>query len=145
MHTVTPLLFAFVVYLNAANGQDGNSYSGFVTPVYFDEYEALLGSDTLKKCSRREYPPDNEEPCRGLDKVCMWGSQRCGDDNKLEPTTRCNCYDGAWTCAAFLCPTMEPECPAEPPQEQLICKTDLACGYAEKVCPGCILAIPTVQ
>jgi hypothetical protein len=149
-------LLSLLALINVANAEGRSSYlhfayPGFRAPVYFDEYEALLGPNVLKMCVRREYPPENGQQCRGTMKVCLWGSQRCGSDNHLEPTTRCNCKNNEWTCQAFLCPTMEGvTCPAKPSLGQdiaalPICKTDLACGYAEKACADCDVTLPTIQ
>lgn len=152
----TLLLLTVVALLNVLHAEAKPSYlhfayQGHQVPVYFDEYESLLGENVLKLCIRREYPPDNGEQCRGVTKVCLWGAQRCGPDKHLEPTSRCNCKNNQWSCQAFLCPTMEGSTCPEKPSLGLdlaalpICKTDLACGYMEKKCANCDVTVPTVQ
>lgn len=128
------------------------AYPGFQAPVYFDEYEELLGPSVLKMCVRREYPPEKGDQCRSDRKVCLWGSQRCGADNDvLEPTSRCNCVNNEWACQAFLCPTMGATCPEKPSigienvADLPICKADLTCGYMEKTCEDCNVTVPTIQ
>ena len=136
------------------------AFPGFEAPVYFDEYEQLLGYNVLKMCVRREYPPKTGEQCRGSTKICLWGSQRCSSSDAgspdtvittLQPTTRCNCHNNEWTCQAFLCPTMEATCPEKPSigidnvAALPICKTDLTCGYMEKTCANCDVTLPTIQ
>lgn len=122
------------------------SYTGYQEPLYFNEYESLMGHEVLKRCVRREYPPEGEGHCRDLEKTCLWGSQRC--DGELEPTTRCNCRNDNWTCQSFFCPTMEPLCPATNPSGEdpaPICKKDMKCAYEKTICDDCpTLEVPTV-
>jgi hypothetical protein len=142
------------------HGQDGDTYVHFVddryqVPVYFDKYEALLGSATLKKCVRREYPPEDNLSCSVSPKTCLWGMQRCGIDDIVEPTSRCHCQDEVWTCQAFHCPTMgEDQCPPRPiltnnitkdNELDYVCATDMTCGYNEVTCPGCDIQVPSIQ
>jgi hypothetical protein len=149
------------------HGQDGDTYVHFVedryqVPVYFNKYEALLGSKTLKKCIRREFPPEDHLACSANPKTCLWGMQRCGVEDSVEPTSRCHCQEEVWTCQAFHCPTMEAQCPPKPrltsssqgnninnssrdDELDYICATDLTCGYNDVTCPGCDARVPSIQ
>eukprot|EP00545_Synedropsis_sp_CCMP1620_P002863 CAMPEP_0119013700 /NCGR_PEP_ID=MMETSP1176-20130426/8785_1 /TAXON_ID=265551 /ORGANISM="Synedropsis recta cf, Strain CCMP1620" /LENGTH=497 /DNA_ID=CAMNT_0006966809 /DNA_START=104 /DNA_END=1597 /DNA_ORIENTATION=+ len=124
------------------------SYTGYQEPQYFSMYEDLLGDEVLKRCVRREYPPEDGGSCRDRRKVCLWGKQRCADGD-LEPTTRCNCHDDSWGCQSFFCPTLDAVCPATDPSAldpmEVICKTDMKCDYGEANCDFCDnIPVPTV-
>lgn len=122
------------------------AYDGYEEPAYFQEYEDHLGSDLLKRCVKREFPPESGSSCRKDPKVCLWGQQVCnskdaanGDAGDLHPATRCNCVDRVWTCQEFQCPTIGATCPAQDPSTTVsppVCKTDLTCDYEEQACCG---------
>lgn len=113
--------------------------SSYEEPPYFQHYEDQLGASYMKRCQMRLDPPNGGDSCRRQPKACMWGDQTCLGTVRLQPTARCNCYEGSWACQPFLCPTIEPKCPSADPSTVTpasVCSTDLACGYEEQTCCG---------
>jgi hypothetical protein len=120
------------------------AFPGYEEPPYFPAYEKLLGSDLLKRCVKREFPPTSGSRCRKDPKVCLWGQQTCANvspsgADEVQPTTRCNCLDSVWQCQSFECPTFGGFCPVQVSSSVLptpICMTDLNCVYEEQTCCG---------
>lgn len=114
------------------------AYPGYVEPPYFQKYEDLLGQDYMKRCVKRQTPPKDGDTCRRLPKACLFGEQTC-PDGSVEPTTRCNCQDGVWSCEDFQCPTIDASCPIDSPRSDpvfSVCGTDLTCAYGAQDCCG---------
>ena len=111
-------------------------------PVYFKFYQDNLGADYLKRCSMRQYPPNDGDSCRRNAKACLWGDQTCPQGTpggEFHPSRRCNCRDLKWTCKPFECPTISSECPESDPSAtnpRPICSDDLTCVYEEQTCCG---------
>lgn len=126
------------------------AYEGYIEPSYFQFYEANLGSNYLKRCVKREQPPNDGDLCRKNPKACFWGEQICTDvgAGSTQPTTRCNCENESWSCFDFMCPTIaDSTCPAEDPSTpssmdavEPICSDDMTCVYEEQTCCGLTFA-----
>lgn len=121
--------------------EDGLRFQ-YVQPEYHEGLERLMGADYIKRCFKRENPPETGDRCRRLPKSCFWGEQRCGD-GVLQPTTRCNCLDREWTCSDYSCPTIGAQCPSQDPDTispSPICSSHLTCFYEQERCCDTVYA-----
>jgi hypothetical protein len=135
-----PLLTIFLALVPAQARRPPESNNA--QPVYFKFYQDNLGAEYLKRCSRRQRPPNDGDSCRRNAKACLWGGQTCPQETPggaIQPSSRCTCLNFEWKCTPFDCPTMPSACPESDPSAmypQPICSDDLTCVYEDQTCCG---------
>lgn len=80
-------------------------------PNWWDAVQNVNGSDNLKRCFKRQFPPTQGDACATRIKICYFGDQFCpAPINGPFPTTKCTCNGsknapGTWNCEAEVCPS----------------------------------------
>jgi hypothetical protein len=73
--------------------------------VWWDHVSKNFKGENLYKCAKRgDMPPADGTSCSKKSKICFFGNMTCTTTG-LYPSTRCECSDGSWKCAACNCPT----------------------------------------
>lgn len=76
-------------------------------PNWWDAVQAANGSENLRRCYKRQFPPTQGSTCATRIKICYFGDQTCSGGDF--PATKCTCNGsqnvaGAWNCEPEACP-----------------------------------------
>lgn len=69
-------LFTIVLALVPAQARRAQE-SNYSQPAYFKFYQDNLGAEYLKRCFKRQVPPNDGDSCRRNAKACLSGQQTC--------------------------------------------------------------------
>lgn len=84
----------------------------YLLPNWWDAVQAANGSENLKRCFKRQFPPEEGTACATRTKICYFGNQDCPvPTNGPFPATKCTCdgsknIPGTWNCVAEACPVL---------------------------------------
>lgn len=84
----------------------------YVEPLWFQRIAEEDESGLLKRCFKKDVPPNNGDRCARRAKVCYFDTQDC-DGMGAHPVTKCYC-DGrngsqTWSCEPEACPGVYPD------------------------------------
>lgn len=85
----------------------------YEVPSWWEAVQEANGSQDLKACFKRQFPPTQGSSCSKKRKICYFGEQSCSAPvNGAFPTSKCTCngtggrVKGVWDCKPEACPVV---------------------------------------